>query len=146
MVPALFATYAASLIAQAALQPGERVLDAACGTGIVPRMAAPHVGETGHVTGLDLNAGMLEVARKGPTLHGAPITWQEGNLEALPFGEATFDVVLCQQGLSSVRIVLRRSARCAEFCGEMDGSCAACGGACPTTPICRPWCRLSHNT
>jgi ubiquinone/menaquinone biosynthesis C-methylase UbiE len=147
MVPALFATYAASLIAQAALQPGERVLDAACGTGIVARMAAPHVGETGHVTGLDLNAGMLEVARKGPTLHGAPITWQEGNLEALPFEEGTFDVVLCQQGLQfcpnraaavrEMRRVLRR---------EMDGSCAACGGACPTTPICRPWCRLSHNT
>ena len=121
IVPALFATYAASLIAQAALQPGERVLDAACGTGIVARMAAPHVGETGHVTGLDLNAGMLEVARKGPTLHGAPITWQEGNLEALPFEEATFDVVLCQQGLQfcpnrvaavrEMRRVLRRDGR-----------------------------------
>ena len=99
LVPALFAAYAASLVTQATLQLGERLLDAACGTGIVARMAAPCVGEAGHVTGLDLNPGMLAVARTVPTRHGAPITWQEGSLEALPFEEGTFDVVLCQQGL-----------------------------------------------
>lgn len=99
MVPALFAPWAASLVAQAALQPGEQVLDAACGTGIVARLAAFHVGETGRITGLDLNASMLAAARASPTHSRAPITWQEGSLEALPFEEGSFDVVLCQQGL-----------------------------------------------
>lgn len=99
MVPALFAPCAASLVAHATLYPGERVLDAACGTGIVARLAALHVGEAGHVTGLDLNPGMLAVARALPPHNGAPMTWQEGTLEALPFEDGAFDVVLCQQGL-----------------------------------------------
>src|SRR4030095_9221631 len=99
LVPALFAAFAASLVTQATVQLGERLLDAACGTGIVARIAAPHIGEAGHVTGLDLNPGMLAVARAVPMRHGAPITWQEGSLEALPFEERAFDVVLCQQGL-----------------------------------------------
>lgn len=99
LVPVLFAPWAVFLVAQAALQPGERVLDAACGTGIVARLAAPLVGETGHITGCDLNPGMLAVARALPPGSGAPMTWQEGNLEALPFANGAFDVVLCQQGL-----------------------------------------------
>lgn len=99
MVPALFAPCAASLVAQAAPQPGERVLDAACGTGIVARLVAPQVGEVGRVIGLDLNPGMLAVARALPPPSGALLTWQEGSLEALPFEDEAFDVVLCQQGL-----------------------------------------------
>ena len=51
------------------------------------------------MTGLDINPGMLAVARALPQPAGAPITWQEGNALALPFPEATFDAVLCQQGL-----------------------------------------------
>ena len=48
--------WAPGLVALAALQPGERVLDLACGTGVVARLAASKVGPTGRVTGLDLNA------------------------------------------------------------------------------------------
>lgn len=99
MVPALFAPCAASLVAHATLQPGERVLDAACGTGIVARLAGPQVGVTGCVTGLDLNPDMLAVAQALPVPSGVRLTWQEGSLEALPFEDGTFDVVLCQQGL-----------------------------------------------
>jgi ubiquinone/menaquinone biosynthesis C-methylase UbiE len=49
--------------------------------------------------GVDLNAGMLAMARTLPPSSGAAIEWKEGNAAALPFPEAAFDVVLCQQGL-----------------------------------------------
>ena len=99
LVPAIFASWAATLIEQAALQPGERVLDVACGTGVVARQAAQHVGPTGKVIGLELHADRLAVARSLSQLPGVSIEWQEGNALALPFSAETFDVVLCQQGL-----------------------------------------------
>ncbi|MBI2294629.1 MAG: methyltransferase domain-containing protein [Betaproteobacteria bacterium] len=78
---------------------GQRVLDVACGTGIVARLLAPQVGPAGHVTGLDFNAGMLSVARAQTPRSGAPVEWREGDAGALPFGDESFDAVLCQQGL-----------------------------------------------
>jgi len=99
LVPAVTAPWAADLVAVADPPLGARVLDVACGTGIAARLAAERVGPAGHVVGLDLNPGMLAVARGLPPLPGAPITWQEANAVALPFPESTFDVVLCHQGL-----------------------------------------------
>ncbi|HSO54831.1 MAG TPA: methyltransferase domain-containing protein, partial [Actinomycetes bacterium] len=99
LVPAIFAAWAPRLLGSANPAVGERVLDVACGTGVVARLAAERVGPGGRVAGLDLNPGMLAVARGLPPMPGAPITWQEANAVALPFPEATFDVVLCQQGL-----------------------------------------------
>lgn len=88
------------LVEVAAVREGERVLDTACGTGMVVRHVARHVGTGGHVVGLDINASMLEMARALlPQLAGASVTWREGNVQALPFPPAAFDVVLCQQGL-----------------------------------------------
>jgi ubiquinone/menaquinone biosynthesis C-methylase UbiE len=83
----------------AALQPGTRVLDVACGTGVVARQAAQAVGTTGQVTGLDINEAMLHVARTVAPPVGAPITWREGSVMTIPFPDATFDAVLCQWGL-----------------------------------------------
>jgi ubiquinone/menaquinone biosynthesis C-methylase UbiE len=98
LVPTVFKPWAADLVELADLRRGERVLDVACGTGIVARLAAREVGVTGKVTGLDLNAGMLRVARSLPDPPGAPMTWVEGSALAMPLPEASFDVVLCQQG------------------------------------------------
>ena len=98
-VPAVFGPRAEDLVSLAELRHGERVLDVACGTGSVTRLAAVHVGTNGRVVGLDISPGMLEVARALPLPAGAAITWREGSAEVLPFGEATFDVVLCQHGL-----------------------------------------------
>ena len=98
-VPALGAAKAQDLVALAALQAGERVLDVACGTGVVTRHAAQAVGTTGQVIGLDINEEMLQVARTVAPPAGAPITWRQASVMALPFPEASFDVVLCQWGL-----------------------------------------------
>ena len=91
--------WAPALVARARLKPGERVLDVACGTGLIARLAAPAVGSTGRVTGLDLNAGMLTVARSLPPPAGAPIAWIEGSATAMNLPDASFDVLFCQQGL-----------------------------------------------
>ena len=86
------------LVALAALQPGERVLDLACGSGLVARHAAPQIGATGQVTGLDINAPALDIARSLPPPAGAPIAWVQGSATAMDLPDAAFDVVLCQQG------------------------------------------------
>ena len=101
-VPAMFLPWATILLRHAALQSGERVLDVACGTGIVARQAAPLVGTDGQIVALDMNTAMLAVARALPVPSGATINWQEGNAMALPFPDGAFDVVLCQHGLQFV--------------------------------------------
>jgi ubiquinone/menaquinone biosynthesis C-methylase UbiE len=99
LVPAMTAMWAADLASRAALLPGERVLDVACGTGVVARVAAERVGGTGQVAALDVNPGMLAVARSLPAGAGAVVAWHRGSALALPFSAAAFGVVLCQQGL-----------------------------------------------
>ena len=98
LVPAKFGPWAADLVALAVPQSGERVLDIACGTGVVTRLVVPHVGATGKVVGLDLNAGRLAVARSLSSDSGMTIEWREGDVGALPFSDANFDLVSCQQG------------------------------------------------
>ena len=88
-----------ALVQLAAPQEGERLLDVAFGTGPVARQAGPYVGLTGRVVGLDLNAGMLEVARNMPAPEGIRVEWRQGDATALPFENASFDVVCCNQGL-----------------------------------------------
>ena len=100
LVPTLFTPWAHDLMARAALQPGERVVDVACGTGIVARLAAAHAGIASHVVGVDLNPGMLAVARaQTPATASARMEWRAGDANALPCDDATFDAVFCQQGL-----------------------------------------------
>lgn len=97
--PALFEPWAAVLADRAAPRPGERVLDLACGTGIVTRRVAPAVGPRGSVTGVDCSPGMLEVARRLPVPGEAAVEWREGDAGALDLPDGAFDLVLCQQGL-----------------------------------------------
>jgi ubiquinone/menaquinone biosynthesis C-methylase UbiE len=99
LVPLFFAPGAQYLIELAALREGERVLDLACGTGIVARSAASKVGANGMVVGLDVNEDMLTVARKASTDISPPIKWRQEDAQSIPFPDATFDIVFCQQGL-----------------------------------------------
>jgi ubiquinone/menaquinone biosynthesis C-methylase UbiE len=100
-VPAIGAPLAHDLIEIAALRPGERVLDVACGTGVVARLASQRVGAAGTVAGLDIHPGMLAVARS-TTPPGMAIEWHQASAEAMPLPDASFDVVLCQMGLQFV--------------------------------------------
>lgn len=100
LVPALFAAWAPPVVDLGAPRSGERVLDVACGTGVVARLAAQRVGPTGVVVGLDLNPGMLAVAAASEAGPGrAPITWREASATSMPFPDSAFDIVYCQAGL-----------------------------------------------
>lgn len=94
-VPALFAQWAPRLVAAAKLRPGDRVLDVACGTGVLAREARRTTGSEGYVAGLDPGPGMLAVARRlDPT-----IEWTEGVAESIPCPDGSFDAVVSQFGL-----------------------------------------------
>ncbi|UTW04724.1 methyltransferase domain-containing protein [Amphritea atlantica] len=94
-VPALFRQFAPIVVSTAQISSGHRVLDVACGTGILARTVAATVTEPGSVTGLDLSPGMLAMARQlAPS-----IDWQLGSAESLPFADNSFDAVVSQFGL-----------------------------------------------
>lgn len=94
-VPAIFAQWPPVIADIAGIAPGDRVLDVACGTGVLAREAASRVGPGGRVSGLDLNDGMLAVARN---LRPA-IDWRQGDAAKLPFEDGAFDVVVSQFAL-----------------------------------------------
>jgi SAM-dependent methyltransferase len=110
MVPALFGEWAPRVADAARIRAGERVLDVACGTGVLAREAAARVGAAGFVAGLDPGAGMLEVARQI-----APgVEWRLGAAESLPFADESFDAVVSQFGLmffADPREALRQALR-----------------------------------
>ena len=94
-LPALFTQWTGKVADAASIRPGQRVLDVACGTGVLARTAAERSGAHGAVVGLDVNEGMLAVAAKV-----APeIEWRLGVAETLPFDNNTFDAVISQFGL-----------------------------------------------
>src|SRR5215213_7276486 len=99
LVPVMLAPWAPKLIELAEVGPGQHVLDVACGTGVVTRIAAERVGSAGRVVGLDINADMLSVARRLAPVGGAAVEWLEASALEIPLPDATFDVVLCQHGL-----------------------------------------------
>ena len=95
----VFVEWAQDLVRRALPRAGERVLDVACGTGIVARTIAPLVGATGEIVGVDINPGMLAVARTRAPSGEPAIDWRQGDAAALPVPDQTFDLVLCEQGL-----------------------------------------------
>ena len=99
-VTAQMARCAEDLVSAACVGPGDRVLDVGCGTGVVAREAARRTGSGHDVTGTDINAGMLEIARDFAARHDLPnIQWRQSDAVSLTLPDETFDVVLCQQGL-----------------------------------------------
>lgn len=94
-VPALFGQWPDRVLDAAGLAAGDDVLDVGCGTGIVARAAAQRLDSSGSVTGIDLNDGMLAVARRAPER----VTWHHGPAELLPFRSRSFDRVVSQFAL-----------------------------------------------
>jgi SAM-dependent methyltransferase len=98
-VPALFQHWAPKVVEAAGIAAGDRVLDVACGTGVLAREAAVRVGPDASVAGLDANPGMLAVAKRlAPS-----IEWREGAAESLPYEDESFDAVVSQFGLMFFR-------------------------------------------
>ena len=123
LIPTLFGPWAAEVVEQAAPRPGESLLDVGCGTGPAARLAAERVGPTGNIIGLDLDPGMLEVARRCAEREGRRADWRQADVIEMPFDDCSFDVVLCCQGLQffpdklaalrEMRRVLKRDGRLA---------------------------------
>jgi SAM-dependent methyltransferase len=94
----------------AQLKSGDRVLDVACGTGVLARAAAERATPGGSVVGLDPNPGMLAIAAE----LAPAVEWRQGAAESLPFPDASFDAVVSQFGLmffSDRRTALREMLR-----------------------------------
>ena len=99
-VPSLFEPWAVLLLDEVRLRPGDCVLDVATGPGTVARLAAQRVGPSGRITGADIAEPMLDIARsKLRASNAAPIEYLQSPAAPLGARSATFDVVLCQQGL-----------------------------------------------
>lgn len=98
-VPTIFQPLAELTLQHVDVDEGARVIDVACGTGIVGRLVAEKVGKSGSVVGVDLNAGMIEVAKQSAPETDANVEWRQGDVSALPFPDASFDMAFCQQGL-----------------------------------------------
>jgi SAM-dependent methyltransferase len=93
---AIFSTVpAAKLVKFAQVSPGQRVLDVGCGTGVVAITAARRGAK---VSGLDLSPDLLHRARDNAVTAGVEIDFLEGDAEALPYPDATFNIVLSQFG------------------------------------------------
>jgi ubiquinone/menaquinone biosynthesis C-methylase UbiE len=96
LVNPLFRPWAELTLDEVRLSASDRVLDIACGTGIVARLARERLGDTGQVVGIDISPDMLAVARATAPL----VDWREGDAGALPLRQGEqFDVIVCQQGV-----------------------------------------------
>ncbi len=94
-VPMFFAPLGLAMLDRVKPAQTDRVLDVACGTGILGRLLHERCGACQRFVGVDINPGMLEVARR--LLPGAE--YQQGNASELGFGASELDLVLCQHGL-----------------------------------------------
>jgi ubiquinone/menaquinone biosynthesis C-methylase UbiE len=82
------------LVAMARLRPGDVVLDVGCGTGTLAIAAARSVGPSGSVHGIDASPEMIVRARKKAGKAGVDVDFRNGVVEALPYGDGHFDVVM----------------------------------------------------
>lgn len=96
LVPVIFAPWGRRLVDVAEIEPDDRVLDLATGTGVVARLAAERMGPSGTVAAIDRNPSMVATCRELATAEGLAVDVHEADVERLPFEDASFDRVLCQ--------------------------------------------------
>jgi ubiquinone/menaquinone biosynthesis C-methylase UbiE len=120
LVPLIFESYARDLAMRIAGTTPRDVLETAAGTGVLTTAIISRLPAQTHVVATDLNQPMLDYAAAKPLLRGR-VTWRQADAQALPFEDATFDVVTCQfgvmflpdkvKGYSEARRVLRPRGR-----------------------------------
>jgi len=119
LVPLIFEPYARDLAGRVAVAAPRDVLETAAGTGVLTRAMAARLPAATRIVATDLNQPMLDQAAK--RLIDARIEWRQADALALPFADASFDVVACQfgamffpdkvQGYKQARRVLRSGGR-----------------------------------
>ena len=97
LVPLIFEPYASDLAARIAKTAPRDVLETAAGTGVLTAAMVSRLPATTRIVATDLNQPMLDYAAAKPSLQGR-VTWRQADAQALPFDNATFDVVTCQFG------------------------------------------------
>ena len=114
----------ASILALAQIKPGDSVLDVGCGSGRLTLAAQKQVGAAGLAQGIDPSPEMIAVAQTNAHKAALPAQFQVGLVEAIPFPDASFEVVLCrlvlhhlpgdlkQRGLAEMRRVLKAGGTC----------------------------------
>jgi ubiquinone/menaquinone biosynthesis C-methylase UbiE len=96
LVAPLFRPFAQDLLDRVGIAENDRLLDVACGTGVVARLAREGFGVRGRIVSVDASPGMIATAR----MVAPELEWREGDAARLPVGlDETFDVVTCHQGL-----------------------------------------------
>src|SRR5689334_18377052 len=91
-VPTIAAAVSTDLLKLADVQPGERVVDVACGTGLIARQVASLVGKTGTVSGIDLSSEMIDVAKSMSLPAGTHVDWYVTDAASLPLPDSSCDV------------------------------------------------------
>jgi len=98
-VPSIFGPMARATLNVVSLPEGAQIIDVACGTGIISRLAAERLAGQGRIVGTDVNRAMIEVARRTMPLTNHRIEWFTCDVTELPFESGAFDIAFCQQGL-----------------------------------------------
>ena len=117
-----------NLVARLAPKPGERFLDVACGTGGVAERAAALGAD---VTGVDFAAELVDTARRRAEERGLAVHYDVGDAEALPYDDASFDVVASCFGVMFAPNQDRAAAELARVCkpgGRIGLACWTAGG------------------
>jgi ubiquinone/menaquinone biosynthesis C-methylase UbiE len=125
------------LLEMVALRPGERVLDIACGTGLITFPAAMSVGPQGSVVGTDISEAMVQLGRNDAAKRGlANVGFQRVDAEALDFPQSSFDAAMCSLGLmylpeplNALRLVLQLLKPGGRFAATVWGQRDRCGWA-----------------
>ena len=97
LVPFFFSPFAQDIVGRLRVDPNAKVLELACGTGVVTQGIASKLASAGSIIATDLNTAMIDIARK--KLPEDPrITWRQEDATDLSFGDGAFDAVVCQFG------------------------------------------------
>ncbi len=102
IVPSMSKPLTEMMFDHLSLKVGDRVLDVACGTGILTRVAAHRFHNLACLVGVDLNPGMLEIAREHTPTTSISIEWRQADACELPLPDNSFDMVFCQHGLQFI--------------------------------------------
>ena len=98
-VPSVFGPLANATLEAVSLPESVRVIEVACGTGIISRLISEQLPGNGRIVGTDLNPAMIEVARKTTPPSRHSVEWLACDVIDLPFADGEFDIAICQQGL-----------------------------------------------